>query len=51
MWKLPRLTDRKSFNINNMNRLSIGESRGFDMLKKPIFEFTCVYTKRDSIFL
>ena len=37
MRKLPRLSDRKSVNIRNMDRLAIAQPRGFGTVQIPTF--------------
>jgi hypothetical protein len=45
MRKLSRFSDRKMAHINNMGHFLIVEARGFGVVRKPIFEVTCVYTQ------
>ena len=42
MRKLPRLKDRKSVKIKNMDQLTILQSRGFGTAEKPIFQVVWV---------
>jgi spore maturation protein SpmA len=43
MRKLSRFNDQKMTHINNMGHFLIVEARGFGVVRKPIFEITCVY--------